>query len=496
MSRIDMCVLGAGTAGLAAAHLASKAGASAEVLEKRTTPGGLSLTRRTSDGYYHDLGGHRYYSPSRYLVPFLKNLLGDELIWTPRRSRFYLDGRFFDYPVKFTDVARKLPLSQSFRMLTDYLAEKLRRASRSGRKTGEESFEDWVVHRFGRALYEFNFANYTRKVWGMEPTELSADWAALRIKGLSLGKVLKEFFSRKSDIATLVDRFLYPRHGIGQISHFLQKDIEKLGSRVCMAREITKVKHDGKRITRIISTDSKGHKHSVNPRWVASSIDLDQLVRALDPPPSQEVLSAVSSLRYRDLVILFIRINQPRVTDDSWIYFPDEQVAFSRWHEPKNWSAEMVPDAGHSSLVVEFFANRGDWFWNVPAQDLLEIVINTGRRLGLLSGTKIGAIDKVNVPGAYPVWQVGYRRPLDIILDYLDRFCNLSLIGRNGRFYYCTIDESLISGFTAAANFLGGRKTGPQPLPIEIPDNALPYLGLSPDDLTEIEGERRWSRND
>jgi len=156
----------------------------------------------------------------------------------------------------------------------------------------------------------------------------------------------------------------------------------------------------------------------------------------------------------------------------------------------------MVPDGRHSSLAVEFFANEGDRFWNAPVEDLLDLVLNTGRRLELLEGSEIDKAEKVFVPHAYPVWSVGYREPLELILDYLDRFKNLSLIGRNGRFYYCTIDESLISGFAAAANFLEGKCTGPKPLPIEIPDNALSYLGLSTADLEEVSQERYWSRND
>lgn len=487
-----LCVLGGGTAGLGAAHLAARAEASTEVLERRSIPGGLALTRRTPDGYYHDLGGHRYYSPSRYLVPFLKKLLGEELIWTPRKSRFYLDGRFFAYPVRFTDVARKLPITHSAKMLADYLVEKLR----SVKEREEESFEDWVVHRFGRALYEFNFENYTRKVWGVEPSQISADWAALRIKGLSLGKVLKEFFSRRGDIATLVDRFLYPRHGVGQIARYLEVDVKKRGGKVHLGQEVVKVQHDGKRITRIISRDPKGRRKSVKPEWVASSIDLHLLVKALDPPPPPEVLAAASRLRYRDLVILFIRINASQVTGDSWIYFPDESVPFGRWHEPKNWSPHMVPDQDHSSIVIEFFSNQGDRFWNASTEELLDLTLATGQRLELLKGSEIGKTEKVFVRHAYPVWNLGYEKPLGLILDYLDRFRNLSLIGRNGRFYYCTIDESLISGFAAAANFLTGKRTGPEPLPIEIPDNALSYLGLSAADLEEGVERDRWSRND
>jgi protoporphyrinogen oxidase len=491
-SKLFLAVLGGGTAGLGAAHLVARAGVSTQVIEKLPIPGGLALTRRTPDGYYHDLGGHRYYSPSRYLVPFLKKLLGEELIWTPRKSRFYLDGRFFDYPVRFTDVARKLPIAHSAKMLTDYLVEKLR----SVKERKEESFADWVVHRFGRALYEFNFENYTRKVWGIEPSQISADWAALRIKGLSLGKVLKEFLTRKSDIATLVDRFLYPKHGVGQISHYLEEDIKRRGGMLHLGHEVIKVKHDNSRIIQIIDQNTKGKTESFEPEWVASSIDLDLLVRALDPVPPPEILRAASKLRYRDLVILFIRINALNVTDDSWIYFPDESVPFGRWHEPKNWSPHMVPDPDHSSIVVEFFSNQGDRFWNASADELLTLTLKTGRRLGLLTGSEIGMTEKVLVPRAYPVWDLGYEKPLRLILDYLDRFRNLSLIGRNGRFYYCTIDESLISGFAAAAGFLEGHKTGPEPLPIEIPDNALSYLGLSSADLEEAKEESRWSRND
>lgn len=491
-SKSSVLVLGAGTAGLGASYLSARAGIKTEVVEKLSIPGGLALTRRTPDGYYYDLGGHRYYSPSLYLVPFLKKLLGDELIMTPRKSRFYLAGKFFDYPVKLTDVVRKLPLAHSAKMLTDYLVEKVR----SKRLRSENSYEEWMLHRFGRALYEFNFANYTRKVWGVDPKTISADWASLRIKGLSLGKILSEFFVRKSDLATLVDRFLYPRHGIGQISHYLRREIEQRGGKVYLGEEVVRVHHDGRRITKVVSRNPRGVERTLSPEWVASSIDLDLFVKALDPPPPSGVMSAVNKLSYRDLVILFIRINALNVTDDSWIYFPDERVPFGRWHEPKNWSPEMVPDPDHSSLVVEFFANVGDKYWNASKEELLKLTLTTGQKIGLLKGPEIGSLEKFLAPRAYPFWGLGYREDLAVIFDYLDRFRNLSLIGRNGRFYYCTIDESLISGFAAAANFLEGRNLGPQPLPIEIPDNALPYLGLSPDDLVVDQEANRWSRND
>jgi protoporphyrinogen oxidase len=485
-------VLGGGTAGLGAAYLAASAGVTTDVIEKLHVPGGLALTRQTPDGYYYDLGGHRYYSPSHYLVPFLKKLLGDELILTPRKSRFYLNRRFFDYPVRFTDVAMKLPITHSLRMLKDYLAEK----ARAHKNRKEDSYEDWMIHRFGRALYEFNFENYTRKVWGVDPKSISADWASLRIKGLSLGKIISEFLSHKGDIATLVDRFLYPKHGIGQISHYLERKTRDLKGKVYLSEEVVQVKHDGKRITKVMSMNGKGEKRNLTPEWVASSIDLDLFIKALDPPPPREVMTAAMNLTYRSLVILFVRINSEKVTDDSWIYFPDESVPFGRWHEPKNWSIDMVPDSRHSSLVVEFFADRGDAFWNASKEELLSITLKTGKKLGLLDGKEIGSAEKYVFERAYPFWDLEYRKTLSIIFDYLDRFKNLSLIGRNGRFYYCTIDESLISGFAASANFLEGVNTGPDPLPIEIPDNALPYLGLSEKDLEETPESGRWSRND
>ncbi len=490
LSKPFLSVLGGGVAGLASAYLAAKTGKSAVVIEKRDIPGGLSLTRRTPDGYYYDLGGHRYYSPSKYLMPFLKNLLGDELIWSPRKSRFYLDGKFFDYPVQFTDVIKKLPLSHSFRMLIDYLAEKFR-----GKNRKEDNYQDWMIHRFGRKLYEFNFENYTRKVWGMPPSELSAEWAASRIKGLSLGKILQEFLSRKSNLATLIDKFLYPRHGIGQISNFMQTYITSQRNKVYLGEEVVRLKHNGRRIHSVTFRNSNGRYKSLSPEYIASSINIDSLVRALEPQPPFEVLQAADNLRYRGLVVLFIRINASRVTDDSWIYFPDESLPFGRWHEPKNWSADMVPDKNHSSLVVEFFANEDEYFWKASAQELLELTIKHARRLGLLDGSEVGNVEKVLVPEAYPIWNLGYKQHLECILGYLERFNNLSLIGRNGRFYYCTIDESLISGFAAAANFIEGKTTLPSPLPVEIPNNALGYLGLSVADLKNDKAVR-WSRND
>ncbi|MGB9590186.1 MAG: FAD-dependent oxidoreductase, partial [Candidatus Hydrothermia bacterium] len=378
-------------------------------------------------------------------------VLGDDLLMPVRVSRIYKEGKMFLYPIKIGDVLRKLSLFRDAGFILDYLWAKV-----AYRGKPDVSFEDWVVKRFGRGLYHFNFEEYTEKVWGIKPTEISADWAAERIRGLSLTTAIREaLFPKKDkgqDLATIIDRFYYPRYGIGQISERFADFAVQRGGRVILNAPVHEVVWEGRRI---LSVKAGNEEFSVD--HMISSIPLPAMLAAMKPSPPQDVMAAAKKLGFRDLLIVFLKIAKPNVTSDSWIYFPEARVPFGRWHEPKNWSAWMVPDEGLTSLPVEYFVFKGDDVWNAEDSSLAERTVDfIDREFGFFGKKDVIGWEVTRVPDAYPIWDLGYREPLSIVLSWLERFENLYLIGRNGRHRYNLMDHSFETGILAVKSILDG----------------------------------------
>jgi len=450
---VNVLVLGAGPGGLSSAYFLARAGVCPVVIEKQGFVGGVSRTKLTTDGFRYDMGGHRFFTRNQVLLEMIADILGDDLLMPVRVSRIYKEGKLFLYPIKIGDVLAKLSVFRGAGFVLDYLWAKV-----MYRGCPDLSFEDWVVKRFGRGLYRFNFEEYTEKVWGMKPTEISADWAAERIRGLSLTTAIKEaLFPKKEkseELATIIDRFYYPRYGIGEISERFADFVAEKNGRVILDSPVQEIRWEDKRI---VSVKAGNEEFPVD--HIIGSIPLPALLAAMKPSPPQEVLAAAGKLRFRDLLIVFLKIARPNVTKDSWIYFPELRVPFGRWHEPKNWSAWMVPDDSVTSLPVEYFVFRGDETWNADDSSLAEKTVDfVEREFGFFGRKDVIGWEVIRISEAYPVWDLGYREPLSKVLSWLEGFENLYLIGRNGRHRYNLMDHSFETGILAAKSILDGTR--------------------------------------
>ncbi len=450
-----MLVLGGGFAGLAAAHALTAAGRRALVLEAGPVVGGLSRTE-TFGEFRFDLGGHRFFTHDREVANLVARLMGEELIEVPRSSKILLRGRYVDYPLRPANALAALGPATALRVFVDWAFEQAR--ARRGERPAR-SLEDWVVRRFGRTLFEIYFKEYSEKVWGLPCDRISVRWVAQRIEGLSLGKALRDAFTRehRGRVASLLDRFAYPRLGIGRIGERLAESLAPLGGVLCGAR-VTRVRHEGSRVREVTVATPDGER-TLCADAVVSTMPLPVLARVLDPAPAPAVLRAAGALGFRDLLLAAVAVDCPSVTDQTWIYLPDRSIPFGRLHEPKNWSAAMAPP-GRSLIVAEFFCFRGDDVWESGDERLAELTVAGLERLGFLDRRRVIGTRIVRVPAAYPLFEVGYEGHAAAVRDGLAGIGNLLVAGRSGCFAYQNMDHAIRSGLDAAGALLaaGGAR--------------------------------------
>lgn len=448
----DVAVIGAGPAGLSAAFVLSENQKNTVVLEMSDQVGGISRTIERN-GFRFDIGGHRFFTKDEEIDQFFKDILGDEAIWVNRSSKIFYLNKYFDYPLKPANALLGMGIVTTAKVLGDYAYVKIRNIFK---KPEIVSLEDWVSNEFGDQLFKLFFKNYTEKVWGIDCNQIEAEWAAQRIKGLSLRVAVKDalFPQKNRKVATLIDKFLYPRLGIGRISERLMEDVEKHGNEVRLHSRVAAVNHDGGHVTSV-DVESEDGPYTLELEHLCSSMPLTELVTAMRPEAPAEVVEAALSLRYRDLVTVNLMIDKPQVTDQTWIYIHEPTIKLGRVHEPKNWSPAMAPE-GKSSIVAEYFCFQDDDIWSMDDQDLIDLTISDlDRRLGFLKKEEVIDAFVVRVPKAYPSYQLGYEGPLNKIRDYVAGFDNLEIVGRYGTYKYNNMDHSMKTGILAARNILG-----------------------------------------
>lgn len=448
----DIIILGGGLSGLSSGHVLTKAGLAVSVYERDAAVGGLSKTIERN-GFRFDLGGHRFFTRDERIDAFVRDLLGDELLTVHRSSKIYLRRKYFDYPLKPLNAMFGLGIPTTARIITDYGIEAVKRAI--NRKEGR-SLEDWVVGKFGRTMFNIYFKEYSEKVWGIDSSRISAEWVAQRIKGLSLSKAVTNAFFKFSGrgLATLTDSFLYPSLGIGRLADRLRDEIEKRND-VFTGTRVVHVNHAGCRVESI-SVRNQDRMFTIPADEFISSIPLTRLVGMLNPAPPARILGTAAKLQFRDLVIVAIMVGRERVTDQTWIYIPEQKIPFGRIHEPTNWSPAMAP-AGKSLLVMEFFSFKGDAVWNMRDETLTDLTVDNLVRLGFITRQDVLDSVIVRVTKAYPLFEVGYRNRVDELHDYLSRFSNLHVAGRSGMFRYYNMDVAIRSGIETAEKIV--RKT-------------------------------------
>ena len=458
----DVFVIGAGPAGLTTAYCLTKETPSVVVIEKDPTyVGGISRTVRYKD-FLFDIGGHRFFSKSKEVVDLWNEILPDDFIARPRLSRIYYGGKYYSYPLSAFEALRNLGLVSSAACMLSYALAKATPIA------APKSFHDWVRNQFGERLFQIFFKTYTDKVWGMSCDEISADWAAQRIKGLNLRvaviNALKRSLGRKrapaagADVVkTLIETFQYPRRGPGMMWEAAAAKIKERGGRVLMGRELAALAYDDKKqLWDIAVATAGGGPEHYTARHVVSSAPVRELVGKIAPRPIS--LLHARALRYRDFLTVALMVDKPDLFPDNWIYIHDPSVQVGRVQNFRSWSPEMVP-AGMSCLGLEYFCFEGDGLWTAPDAELIALAKREIAKIGLVAEADVADGCVVRQPKAYPVYDEEYRDHVATIrLDLERSYPSLHLVGRNGMHKYNNQDHAMMTAMLTARNILAGER--------------------------------------
>jgi protoporphyrinogen oxidase len=454
-------VIGGGPAGLTAAYLLAKAGRDVVVLEKDDTyVGGISRTV-SYNGYLFDIGGHRFFSKSKEVVDLWDEILPDDFIERPRLSRIFYKGRFYSYPLKAFEALRNLGVLESSLCVLSYVL------SRARPVRTPRTFHEWVGNQFGERLFRIFFKTYTEKVWGMSCDEISADWAAQRIKGLDLwtavmGGLRRSLGQRGNTAAatakSLIEAFRYPRKGPGMMWEAAARFIREHGGKVSLGRTVTALSRDASTgLWTIEATGPGGSREIYTANDVVSSAPIRELVDSIRPRPLTTFHAR--ELRYRDFITVALIARTRTSFPDNWIYVHDPAVKVGRVQNFLSWSPEMVPEAGHTCLGLEYFCFEGDQLWMSSDEDLIALAKREIGEIGLLDPGDVVDACVVRQEKAYPVYDDAYREHVSAIrLEIEGSFPNLHLVGRNGMHKYNNQDHAMMTAMLTARNILAGER--------------------------------------
>ncbi len=443
--KLPVAVLGGGPAGLTAGYLLARRGQPVIVFEAEDQVGGIAKTE-VRDGFRFDLGGHRFFTKSKEVNDLWHEVMREEFLLRPRLSRIYWHQKYLQYPLEGMDVIRKLGPVELTRALLSYLAAAIRP------KGNEDDLESWVSNRFGKRLYELFFKSYTEKVWGVPCTELRAEWAAQRIKGLSFFSAAKAaFFGNRGEIKSLISEFHYPRFGPGQMWETMADEIIAAGGEIRMNTAVTQIDSVDGHVEAVWAAGER-----VACSQVISSLPLRLTAGIAEPAPPMPVQDAARGLRYRDFLTVALIIDGEDLFPDNWIYIHEPDVRVGRIQNFRSWSPWMVPDPTKASVGLEYFCFQGDDLWDADDDVLVELAKDEIHRLGLADRDRIERGFVTRVPLAYPMYDADYGARVESIKGWLSTFDNLQQVGRNGLHRYNNSDHSMLTAMRAVENVLDG----------------------------------------
>jgi protoporphyrinogen oxidase len=450
-------IIGGGPAGLAAAYEFTKQGASVTVLERAAKVGGLARTLH-HDGCLFDIGPHRFYTKNEEVQQFYQDILAEDVLSVRRLTRILYNNRLFRYPLSPINVVTGLGIRECAEVLSAYGMSRLRHHFQP---TPEITFEDWVSNRFGVRLYEIFFKTYTEKVWDIPCSELGADWAAQRIKGLSLPQAVRNAFFHTKGIKSLVDEFLFPRLGSGQFYEKLEAIITARGGTVRKNCRVQRVLWKNERVHSLVVENTNGTREVIPADFVLSSAPITEVIEMMDEPAPDPVLAASRQLRFRGHIGVHLKV-EGNPFPDNWIYVHSKEVKMARLANYGNFSPLMAAKADVSPLTAEYFATENDGLWNSPDDALIGLAQRELIQTHLLeSSSQVISGFVVRSPKAYAVMALGYEDNLLRVKSWLDGFSNLLPIGRSGMFKYNNQDHAIATGLLAARTALGLAKFDP-----------------------------------
>ncbi|MFN3927333.1 MAG: GtrA family protein [Pseudanabaenaceae cyanobacterium] len=449
----DIHILGAGPAGLSAAYQLSKAGYPVKVIERDAIVGGLAKSFRWHE-FIVDFGPHRFFTKIPKVLQLWHEVLEADQVTVKRLTRIYYNNKYFSYPIKIGQVLLTIGIIPSILIFFSYLKAQLFPIR------NPKNFSEWVRSQFGDRLFAIFFEGYTEKLWGIPCTEISAEWAAQRIKGLSLWKAIRSaVFGNKGKVKSLVDAFQFPRLGSGQLYEKIALSLQESNQQVLTNCEVKTIHHDGKQVTHITYLNRLTGEEITSPcSHAISSIPINLLLEQMSPSPPEEVLSAARSLKFRNTILVYLLLEGTNLFPDNWLYINDPNVKVGRVTNFANWSPDMLGNDYQTPLCCEYWANFDDPLWQADSGELIALAERELRQIRLIKNYQVVAGTVVKLPRTYPVYTGNYKEAIATIRDYLAQFSNLQLIGRYGAFKYNNQDHSLLMGILASENVIYSAK--------------------------------------
>jgi len=454
MNSREVVIIGAGPAGLGTAlELQKNNIKDIIIIDANSSPGGLSRTI-TYNGNRFDIGPHRFYTKNREVNQIWHQILGKDFKAVNRLTRIYYKNKFYNYPLRPFNALKNLGINESSRAIIDYFITRIKRNGNDA-----DSFEDWVSSQFGNTLYRTFFKTYTEKVWGIDCKDISANWAAQRIKGLNLYKVVLDSlnpFKNNKKTKTLIEEFDYPVLGAGMMYERMADKIVRQGGEFWFNSKVKQINTKNNWVASItVNRDNKDVLISAKDFF--SSIPLTKAIKIIKPEPEENILNSSKKLFFRDHITVNLLIDSNKLFPDHWIYVHSPEVKMARLANYNNFSEKMTRDNKMTAISVEYFVFENDNIWNMRDEEIIDLAKKELHYMKLVDNNKVVDGIVIRETDSYPVYFVGYQKYFDILKEYITGFLNLQCIGRGGMYKYNNQDHSIYTGMLAAKNYCGSN---------------------------------------